>query len=233
MTRVYANKTRSEGAGSGRGWRSGVWCVVMTLFRVRSTGLFVVGVLAAALGLGCAGCQTISSVTSSETKVSVRSSGEQRTLFESTLPLSVYAWFDANTADVYLTDLSPQALGSADIAAGDGNLVHLHMFMNPSAGLTPIADTACSVTVRHVVFAKGRVGIYGGGGFLNPRGKPGESTFGGDVRDATVRLLSSTPGFEDKLGPALWSGSFSAADNRATALVAAEKLRATIAAIGK
>ncbi len=179
------------------------------------------------------GCETISGMTSSDSTVVVRSSGDQKISLESTLPIRVYAWFDANTADVYLTDLSPDALRSPDLAAGDGNLVHLHMFLNPEAGLTPIADTACSVTVRHVVFAKGRVGIYGGGGFLNPSGKPGDPTFGGQVRDATVRLLSSTAGFEDKLGPAMWSGSFSADNNRATALLAAEKLRATIAAIAK
>lgn len=231
---VCTNKIRPDGRVGGAWACIRVYRVpVMTLPCVHSFAAIAVGLVVAVSAMAMSGCQTISGMAWSDATVVVRSSSDQAVSFESTLPTYVYAWFDANTADVYLTDLSPEALRSPDIAAGDGNLVHLHMFMNPSAGLTPIADTACSVTVRHVVFAKGRVGIYGGGGFLNPSGKPGDPEFGGKVRDATVRLLSSTAGFEDKLGPAMWTTSFRALNNRATALVAAEKLRATIAAIAK
>jgi len=188
-------------------------------------GLLAVGALT--------GCETVSSIVGTESAVSVRSSASPTMTLEASLPTRVYAWFDDNTADIYLTDLASAALASPELGAGDGNLIHIHMFLNPQAGMTPIADTACSVTVRHAVFTKGRVGIYGGGGFLNPGGTPGEPTFGGEVRDATVRLLSSTAGFEDKLGPSKLSVTFKAAENRAAAIQAAEKLRSTIAAIAK
>ncbi|MDX2118106.1 MAG: hypothetical protein SFY96_07995 [Planctomycetota bacterium] len=200
--------------------------------RVLAGRVLLLGAAASVL-LAAAGCETISSLTSDGSTVQVRSTAGTGAALETTLPTRVYAWFDDNTADVYLTDLSPDALASADVGAGDGNLVHIHMFLNPEAGMTPIADTACSVTVRHAIFAKGRVGIYGGGGFLNPSGKPGDASFGGQVTDATVRLLSSTPGFEDKLGPAQWSCGFKADENRPGAIKSAEKLRATIAAITK
>jgi hypothetical protein len=74
------------------------------------------------------------------------------------------------------------------------------MFVKPRPGSTPIADTACTSTVRYIVLADGRVGVYGGGGFLFPKGKTDGSTFSGSMDDATVRLVASGPGFIDRIG---------------------------------
>lgn len=117
------------------------------------------------------------------------------------MPVVAYSARDPNTADLYLTNLTPDQLDPAtDLADLDGHIVHIHMFVAPRAGKTPIDQTACSVTIRHAVLARGAIGMYGGGGFLLPSGKAGDETFGGSIRSATLRLLGSTPGFRDPLG---------------------------------
>ncbi|MFN9972822.1 MAG: hypothetical protein ACK58T_23330, partial [Phycisphaerae bacterium] len=43
---------------------------------------------------------------------------------------------------------------------------------------------------------------YSGGGFLLPKGTAGDSSFGGTLKDASMRLTARTPGFVDRLGAA-------------------------------
>lgn len=108
---------------------------------------------------------------------------------------------DPNTADFYLSDLPAEAFADgADLSRFSGSLVHVHMFLAPKAGATPIAFSANSVTVRHLIIAEGQLGQYSGGGFLLPSGTAGDSTFGGKLRNATMRLTARTPGFVDRLG---------------------------------
>ncbi|MBY0111229.1 MAG: hypothetical protein K2Y21_00300 [Phycisphaerales bacterium] len=108
---------------------------------------------------------------------------------------------DPNTADFYLSDLPAEAFAdNADLSRFSGSLVHVHMFLAPKAGATPIAFSANSVTVRHLIIAEGQMGQYSGGGFLLPSGTAGDSTFGGRLKDATMRLTARTPGFVDRLG---------------------------------
>lgn len=149
--------------------------------------------------------------------------------FESSLPLSVYRFRDKNTADVYLTDLPREALDpEADIFGVSGQLVHIHLFVTPEAGETPIDDTACSISIRHVIIAQGQVGVYAGGGFMQPRRRPGEPTFSGKIRGATLRLVSSSKGFVDRLGPANFSGGVVAPVDDAMCSALAERLRTLI-----
>lgn len=126
------------------------------------------------------------------------------------MTLQAYTSTDANSADVYMTDLPATVLEpNADLSGLSGNITHLRMFIDPDPGRTPIDPTACSVTVRHIVIANGEVGVYGGGGFTNP-GSPGDSTFSGTVRGATLRLVAASPGFRDLLGATEFEGGFSA-----------------------
>lgn len=130
----------------------------------------------------------------------------------------VYTSVDRNTADVFLTDLDPAALEpGGEIAALSGRIVQIHMFLEPRAGSTPISPTACSVVVRHIVLARGEMGVYGGGGFFLPHGRAGSGTLGGKIQGATLRLTGRTRGFADRLGPATLDASFSAARDEATA----------------
>ena len=129
-------------------------------------------------------------------------------------PTRAYTNADEDTADIYLTDLSAEALTALLENPGDpsisGQLVHVHMFVRPKPGRTPIQQTAISATVRHLIVAGGQVGMYTGAGFMFPSGKPGDSVFGGSITRADLRLERATAGFTDQLGPAEMTISFGA-----------------------
>lgn len=128
-----------------------------------------------------------------------------------------YRAIDKNTADVYLTDLDRSALDlGAPLDEVSGQILHLHLFISPEAGATPIESTACSVTIRLMVISRGHIGVYGGGGFIMPDSDPGDSEFAGDIERATLRFMQSTPGFTDRLGPAELSGEITAPRNDPT-----------------
>jgi hypothetical protein len=128
-----------------------------------------------------------------------------------TLPTAVYGTADGNTADIYLTDLPASALDpGASLTGVSGRLAHLHLFVAPKAGSTPIAASACSVTIRYIVIAEGNVGVYAGGGFLLPRSSVGDESFQARVDDATLRLTGRTEGFHDRLGPSTMNAQVAA-----------------------
>lgn len=138
------------------------------------------------------------------------------------LPLNatqaVYASSDANSADIYLTDLDPlDRLEGADLTGVSGQFVHLRVFFTPEAGRTPIDETAFNVAVRYIVVAGNDIGFYGGGGFIFLSDEPGDSELSGAVRRATLRLISATPAFDDRLGSAEFWGSISANKDQAAA----------------
>ncbi|MGH7244931.1 MAG: hypothetical protein ACREJD_16070 [Phycisphaerales bacterium] len=121
-----------------------------------------------------------------------------------------YLSSDINTADFFLSDLPPDAFADgADLSQFAGSLVQIHMFLAPKSGSTPIAFSATSATVRQIVFANGQMGMYSGGGFLLPSGTAGDSTFGGTIHSASMRLTARTPGFADKLGSSEFASGLS------------------------
>lgn len=143
-----------------------------------------------------------------------------------------YTSSDVNTADIYMTDLPRAALEpEADLTGVSGVLVHLHLFITPLAGETPIANSACSATVRTVVIAEGNFGVYGGGGFLAPNESPGGSTFGGKVRDASCRISTKSPGFADRLGSAVFSSTFRVPKDAATSKLIERRLGSILASL--
>ncbi|MBL9031483.1 MAG: hypothetical protein JNM80_07215 [Phycisphaerae bacterium] len=150
-----------------------------------------------------AGCVNDSAVT-------VRSSTEN-VVDSPRLPTAVYRVGSANTAEVFLTDLSPEALEpGTDLAVVDGRIVQLRVFLVPRAGSTPIDPTASSLAIRHVVLSGGALGVYSGGGFMQPRDRVGSPSVSGRVAGATVRLTARTPEFVDRLGAASFDASFRA-----------------------
>lgn len=114
-------------------------------------------------------------------------------------------------ADVYLTDFTPAQLDT-QVAFDElsGSIIHLRIFLRPRAGRTPIERTASTAIVRHAVFANGAVGVYGGGGFIFPRGRPGDRSIGGSFSGATLQLVRASGDFNDLLGAAELSGGFRA-----------------------
>jgi hypothetical protein len=149
-------------------------------------------------------------------------------LLEPTFTTQVFTSEDLNTADVYLTDIPGLGTPDATGVGMTGNVLHIHMFLYPKAGQTPIDFTASNTTITHVVLADGAYGVYAGAGFLLPSGKPTKgSTFKGHIADATMMPVSATSGFDDLLGWNELSGSVNSErdDDRA------EQIRQFLAAI--
>lgn len=183
-----------------------------------ATGLLI----GLALNAGCSGSWGGGSST-----FAVRSNSSTAVLVPA-LPTGVYRWTDANSADLLLTDLPLARLIDENDSLSDasGVIVHVHLFLVPAAGKTPIDASACNVAVRQFVISSGAVGIYGGGGFMYPSGTPGDATFGGELVEGSVRLVRATPNFDDLLGPSTASGSVRANLDQNAALAVLARVEA-------
>ncbi|CAG1004917.1 hypothetical protein PHYC_03182 [Phycisphaerales bacterium] len=167
--------------------------------------------MALGMGLLVAGALGGCGMIGSPGAMRVTSRGQERAELPLNLPTRLYDSKDSNSADFYLTDLPREVwMGGADVSAMSGVMVHVHMFIAPKAGKTPIETTASSAAVRVLVLSNGELGVYGGGGFFSKSGSAGEKTFGGGLKEGTVQLIRATAGFEDRLGPGYFSGSISA-----------------------
>lgn len=141
---------------------------------------------------------------------------------EGDLPTAVYTMPDEFTADVYLTNLPISRLGdvSDNLADLSGTVVHIHVFLVPAAGKTPIAQHAVNASVRQLVLSSGQAGLYSGGGFVFTD-EPGDSSYSASVRDSSMRLAVASSGFVDQLGQANLTGGFNASlDDKAARLIA-------------
>lgn len=138
----------------------------------------------------------------------LRSIGE-RSMLRPRFITSVYAFDDQNTVNMYLTDMDASALRRLDdpVNPPSGNIVHVHLFLRPRAGSTPIDNTAVTATVNHAVVAQGEAGIYAGGGFFRPSSEAGARTFVGSIEGGTLRLERSTGRFRDLLGASTLSAT--------------------------
>jgi hypothetical protein len=116
---------------------------------------------------------------------------------------------DDNTVDVYLSDIPLERFESPTDTMSDveGQIVQLHIFMRPKAGRTPIADTACNATIRHLILTPRAAGEYGGGIFIMPTSDVGDASYTATVFDGQLKLLRSAGAFEDRLGVAALRGS--------------------------
>lgn len=122
------------------------------------------------------------------------------------------------TADLYFTDLSDEQIeayfdDSAAWTTISGSIVHVHMFIKPYAGRTPIESTAANASMRWAVLAQGEIGVYTGAGFVFPGRSLLGSKISGTVSGATLRLTRATPGFHDPLGPSSLSMGFTARED--------------------
>jgi hypothetical protein len=126
----------------------------------------------------------------------------------------VYSSTDKNSADIYLTDLPADAFAEGASPVGvpgpTGVIAHIHVFLIPKAGKTPISYDATNSTLSWLVLTGDSFGVYSGGGFLLTSSRPGRSTFGGPIQDATLQLINASPGFVDQLGHCVFTGSISA-----------------------
>lgn len=189
----------------------------------------VVLLLAAAAGcsllpVGDTSLTTRSDAFRGPTDTAEQTGGELELSESSARLTSVYRGIDENTADVYVTDLPLSRLADPEdnLADASGMIVHVHIFLVPKAGSTPIDATASNAAVRQVVLASGATGVYGGGGFVSVRDEIGDENFGAVIRGSSVRLVRRGPGFADRLGPSTVRGTLSARrDERAARAIAA------------
>lgn len=153
-------------------------------------------------------------------------------MLQSTLPTRAYTYQDKNTADIYLTDLSQEQLtnffeNDADWSSFTGSLVHIHLFLTPKPGRTPIEPTAANATVRYIVLAEGEIGVYDGAGFILPGKKIGKDSLSGSLMGAPAKLTRRTANFHDPLPATRLDLSFSARRNSPLA----DELRARVNAL--
>ncbi|CAN5691716.1 hypothetical protein BH11PLA1_BH11PLA1_02890 [soil metagenome] len=141
------------------------------------------------------------------------------------LPTAVFIPLDEQTADVYLTDLPiTRLIDEADtLASATGSIVHIHVFLVPDAGKTPLDASAVNVAVRHAVYAGGAIGLYCGGGFLSTS-EPEGSAYAAVLRDSSLRLSVATANFEDRLGSTIITGAFSATRDEKLCRILAARL---------
>lgn len=196
-----------------------------------------VGVVAAAVLLG--GCAMLPRIGGEGNTLSAVSIDEQTSL-ATTYTTAVYRPIDPQTADVYLTDIPVQRITGPKDRLGDavGSIVHLHVFLVPKAGDTPIDQTACNVTIRHIVLAgtpRGvaasdipAMGLYAGAGFVQPDDTIGGESLGGGVTGASHRLTRSSPGFRDLIGTGSIGGTFNARRDDALARQIAGRIESLV-----
>ncbi|MBY0311367.1 MAG: hypothetical protein K2W85_04810 [Phycisphaerales bacterium] len=138
-----------------------------------------------------------------------------------TFTTAAYSFTDENTAEVFLTDLPRERIEDPRdmLGTAQGVILHLHIFLDPSPGDTPIDATACNVTIRQLVVTgttgetgtvSPTMGLYAGGGFVLLRGSIGDASITGSMTGGSYRLTRSTPGFADRLGAGKIAGRFSA-----------------------
>lgn len=151
---------------------------------------------------GCAAWSADSTVT--------LTSGDDSAALQPTFTTAVFTQDDPNSIHFYLTDIPDLATPASSGVGLTGNVLHIHMFLRPYAGRTPIAFTAANTTITHVVLANGAYAVYSGGGFLLPDRFTGGETFSGVIRDATLRPIGSTSGIVDRLGWTTLSGDVAA-----------------------
>lgn len=164
-----------------------------------------------------AGCSTVkrwSGLGGHSSTLTIENTHDSREITPAFTTLA-YLPVDPQTAEVYLTDLPLDRLRDAkDSLDGlSGHILHIHLFLLPSAGSTPIDQTACNITLRHLIIAEGEdharaLGLYSGGGFLLPSGTIGDDRLGGSISGSSHRLAKASPRFSDPLGSGAITGHF-------------------------
>jgi hypothetical protein len=170
--------------------------------------------LAAVAGL--AGCGSTAGFFSGSGTPELRSEVSGNSLSfageSATLPTRVFAPSKVGVADLYLTDLPESLLREGgDLSAAQGVIIHVHSFVRPRAGKTPIDPDATTAIARvFILTGDANAGLYAGGGFFLTSDDPKDQTFSGSLRGATLYLSRATPGFEDLLGPSTLEGTLAA-----------------------
>lgn len=161
-------------------------------------GSHAIGACVLSATLMAVGCASTTGEGKVELRSAAREQGELRTSFD----VAAFAVGPAATA-IYLSDVPVQRL--VDGSATTAQAVHIELLWKPRAGYTPIEDDATNASIRYMVFVDGEVGIYGGAGMVRFRGKLTGERVRFFIEGGSLSLIDATPGFVDRLSPALIS----------------------------
>jgi hypothetical protein len=230
---VLLSQQSAGRAAAGTRFVQRVICEV-DIFRRRGTGLLILAsvIMCAAILPGCGSWKLSRKAESDVVAMSTRADAQGAiTRLAPSFSTVVFATSDSNTAQIFMTDLPASRLLDFDDKLHDasGVIVHVAIFLTPTAGRTPIDNSACNAAVRQVILTGGNArvneasqtkvssstdarasttmtgGTYGGGGFVTASGLNRDfATI--TIREATVRLTRRTADFHDALGPAVLSG---------------------------
>lgn len=123
----------------------------------------------------------------------------------------VFSGDEYTEATFWMSTVSTESLLKGEVK--DGQIIHVTILWTPLPGMTPIDSSATNASIRYILFVDGEVGIYQGGGFAMTVSPFWSSETRISLRDATLRLATSTPGFRDLLSPAQLTGIASAVDD--------------------
>jgi hypothetical protein len=126
----------------------------------------------------------------------------------STVPAEAWYMIEPAQVSFYSSDIPLDQLAAGGKLSGQ--VVNIQLLWEPKPGLTPMEPTTTNISIRLVVFAEGEVGVYGGGGFAWPRGKPDDGSMGLLLTGSNLSLVARTKGFVDLLSPAEMLGTVTA-----------------------
>lgn len=131
--------------------------------------------------------------------------------FERELSSAAYAVRDAEDS-FFFGDVPLSALleHGSERPLRNAVFVHVQLIWKPKPGMTPVDATATNAVTRVLIVSEGEVGLYGGAGFANLEGEPGEQEIALEIEGGTLTLLERTAGFNDLLSPAEFSAELRA-----------------------
>jgi hypothetical protein len=167
-------------------------------------GSFARTVASASLAAVLFGCQP----TGTSGALRAESAGAVAAVLPARFRTAVYHVNEFNVASFYLWDGDAEALLEGRHSAGQ--FVHVEVLWTPIAGRTAVDQSALNCSVRHVIFANGEWGVYGGAGLARLSSSPGASSISVSIPEASLTLLESSASFADPLTPAYLTGRFTA-----------------------
>lgn len=155
----------------------------------------IISLLACFVPLTVTGCGTPQSPSGKKIRdLTIRSIVNDGVSLTGKFKHGYYAYHDDNRMTLVLFE--------GDEASPDQVLI-VRMLWLPRGSKTPVNRSATNAAIKHIVFAgadRNIVGVYGGGGYYYPKGKPGKDRIKGAIWDGSMQLLHASRDFADRLG---------------------------------
>ena len=134
--------------------------------------------------------------------LTIRSLTQQGVSLTGKFKTGYYAYHDDNRITLILLDGDEQA---------PSQLLVARMLWLPRGSKTPVNRNATNATFKYIIYAgadRNIVGVYGGGGYLYPKQKPGKDHLNCAIWHGSMALQHLSKGFADRLGRVQIDGKF-------------------------